>query len=109
MGRFETEILTTRKNRKFSMDLSGMWIDHVRHLHHLESDVLAATRPDLNDEVVTEVEDGVARSGSLKLHSLIAEGSGHPRYEALYDRPRRWQRDAVVHTQYHRAGRSYSD
>ena len=29
MGRFETEILTTRKNLKSLMDLSGMWIDRV--------------------------------------------------------------------------------
>jgi hypothetical protein len=27
MGRFETEILTARRNRKALMDLSGMWID----------------------------------------------------------------------------------
>ncbi len=29
MGRFETEILTTRKNLKSLMDLPGMWIDSV--------------------------------------------------------------------------------
>ncbi len=29
MGRFETEILTTRKNLKSLMDLPGMWIDRV--------------------------------------------------------------------------------
>jgi hypothetical protein len=29
MGRFETEILTARKNLKALMDLSGMWIDRV--------------------------------------------------------------------------------
>jgi hypothetical protein len=32
MGRFETEILTARKNLKALMDLSGMWIDRV-HEH----------------------------------------------------------------------------
>ena len=30
MGRFETEILTTRKNLKALMDRPGMWIDRVR-------------------------------------------------------------------------------
>jgi len=30
MGRFETEILTARKNLKALMDLPGMWIDRVR-------------------------------------------------------------------------------
>ena len=30
MGRFETEILTTRKNLKSLMDLPGMWIDRAR-------------------------------------------------------------------------------
>jgi len=29
MGRFETETLTTRKNLKALMDLSGMWIDRI--------------------------------------------------------------------------------
>ena len=40
MGRFETELLTTRKNRKSLMDLPGMWIDRVRQHRSLDKLIL---------------------------------------------------------------------
>ena len=40
MARFETEILTTRKNLKSLMDLSGMWIDRVRQHRSLDKLIL---------------------------------------------------------------------
>ena len=40
MGRFETEILTTRKNLKSLMDLPGMWIDRVRQHRSLDKLIL---------------------------------------------------------------------
>jgi len=44
MSRFETQILTTRKNLKSLTDLAGMWIDHVgqhRSLDKLTLDLLS--------------------------------------------------------------------
>lgn len=40
MGRFETEILTAGRNRKALMNLSGMWIDRVRHRRALDKLIL---------------------------------------------------------------------
>mgnify|MGYP001133252343 CR=1 FL=1 len=40
MGRFETEILTARKNRKALMNLSGKWIDRVRQRRALDKLIL---------------------------------------------------------------------
>jgi len=40
MGRFETEILTARKNLKALMDLSGMWIDRVHERCALDKLIL---------------------------------------------------------------------
>jgi len=40
MGRFETEILTARKNLKALMDLPGKWIDRVRQRRALEKLIL---------------------------------------------------------------------
>jgi len=40
MGRFETEILTTRKNLKALMDLPGRWIDRVRERRALDKLIL---------------------------------------------------------------------
>ena len=40
MGRFETEILTTRRNLKSLMDLAGMWIDRVRQHRSLDKLIL---------------------------------------------------------------------
>jgi hypothetical protein len=40
MGRFETEILTTRRNRKALMNLPGMWIDGVRQRRPLDKLIL---------------------------------------------------------------------
>ena len=40
MGRFETEILTTRKNLKSLMDLPGMWIDRVAQQRSLDKLIL---------------------------------------------------------------------
>ena len=40
MGRFETEILTARKNRKALMNLSGKWIDRVRQRRTLDKLIL---------------------------------------------------------------------
>ena len=39
-GRFETEILTTRKNLKSLMDLPGMWIDRARQHRSLDKLIL---------------------------------------------------------------------
>lgn len=40
MGRFETEILTARKNLKALMNLPGMWIDRVRERRALDKLIL---------------------------------------------------------------------
>ena len=40
MGRFETEILTTRKNLNSLMDLPGMWLDIVRQHRSLDKLIL---------------------------------------------------------------------
>ena len=40
MSRFETEVLTTRKNRKSLMDLPGMWIDRVHQHRSLDKLIL---------------------------------------------------------------------
>lgn len=40
MGRFETEIMTARKNRQALMDLPGMWIDRVRERRALDQLIL---------------------------------------------------------------------
>jgi hypothetical protein len=40
MGRFETEIMTVRKNRQALMDLPGMWIDRVRARRALDQLIL---------------------------------------------------------------------
>ena len=40
MGRFETEMLTARRNRKVLMDLPGKWIDRVRHRRALDKLIL---------------------------------------------------------------------
>ena len=40
MARFETEILTPRKNLKSLMDLPGMWIDRVRQHRSLDKLIL---------------------------------------------------------------------
>ncbi len=46
MNRFETEILTTRKNLKSLMDVPGKWIDRVRQYRALDKLIL-----DLNSSV----------------------------------------------------------
>jgi hypothetical protein len=40
MGRFETEILTSRRNRKALMNLPGQWIDRVRQGRNLDKLIL---------------------------------------------------------------------
>jgi hypothetical protein len=40
MGRFETEILTTRKNLKALMNLPGMWVDRIRQRRSLDKLIL---------------------------------------------------------------------
>jgi len=40
MGRFETEMLTARRNRKALMDLPGKWIDRVRQRRALDKLIL---------------------------------------------------------------------
>lgn len=45
MGCFETEILTTTKNRKSLMDLSGMWIDRIGQHRSFDKLILDLDRP----------------------------------------------------------------
>jgi hypothetical protein len=40
MGRFETEILTPRKNLKALLNLPGLWIDRVRQRRPLDKLIL---------------------------------------------------------------------
>ncbi len=45
VGRFETEILTTRKNLKSLMDVPRKWIGRVRHRRALDKLILDLDSP----------------------------------------------------------------